>query len=120
MDTLKEKNEQPDDYLASFVQRLQALLSSDKAFRLSLTYYNSLKILSRTGSVGAIVAFDELRSFFRRPRRKTGAPTEKQLERDIRGLLHGKREGTVVIENENPHLTGGKIVVTDITGQRHA
>jgi hypothetical protein len=40
-------------------------------------------------------------------------PTEKQIERDVRGLLSGTKEGRVTIENENPDRTGGHRHVLD-------
>jgi hypothetical protein len=42
-------------------------------------------------------------------------PTEKQIERDVRGLLHGTKEGKIVIENENPSKSGGVRRVVDRT-----
>jgi hypothetical protein len=38
---------------------------------------------------------------------------QKQTLRDANALLHGKRDGKIVIENVNPKLTGGKHKVID-------
>ena len=40
---------------------------------------------------------------------------EHKVERDMRALLHGRKDGEIVIENEKPHLVGGKHVVVDET-----
>jgi hypothetical protein len=40
-------------------------------------------------------------------------PSDKQVERDVRALLKGKKEGRVVIENENPERTKGRRKVID-------
>jgi hypothetical protein len=56
-----------------------------------------------------------LQPFFKRPRRPGEEPTEPEVERDVRALLHGKKDGKVVIENETPHVVGGKHVVVDET-----
>jgi ribosomal protein L40E len=40
-------------------------------------------------------------------------PTQKQLKHDINALMHGTKEGKVIIENYNPHLVGGEHVMLD-------
>jgi hypothetical protein len=47
-------------------------------------------------------------------------PTEKQIEQDMRGLLHGTKEGKIVIENEKPAVSAGKRLVADDTHTGHA
>jgi hypothetical protein len=56
-----------------------------------------------------------LSPFFRRRHGETEAETEKQELRDFKGLLHGKHDGKLVIENIKPKLTGGKHKVLDET-----
>jgi hypothetical protein len=46
-------------------------------------------------------------------RSSAAEPTEKQIERDVRGLLSGTKEGRVTIENENPDTSGGHRHVVD-------
>ena len=91
------------------------LVNGDKALRFALIYYNTVRDLSRHGDTEATRVFDLLRPFFKRRRAKTGEPTEHEVERDVRALLHGKKDGKIVIENEKPHLTGGKHLVVDET-----
>ena len=96
------------------------LLFSDEAFSMALLYYNSVKELARRNVPGAEAVFRALEPFFRRPRRPGEEPTEPEVERDIRALLHGKKDGKIVVENEKPHLVGGKHVVVDETHKSKA
>ena len=57
-----------------------------------------------------------LRQFFRTgPRSVEGEPSLRELEREIDSVLHKHADGKIVIENESPHLVGGKHkVVADV------
>ena len=88
---------------------------SDGAFRMALRFYNSVRELARAGDPGAIVVFNMLRPYFRRHRIAGDEPTEHEVERDVRALLHGTKDGKIVIENEHPHMEGGKHTVIDDT-----
>jgi len=35
------------------------------------------------------------------------------VERDLKALLHGKKDGEIIIRNERPHLVGGKHEIID-------
>jgi len=87
--------------------------TSDDAFRMSLIFYNYVRYLARTGEPGAVAIFNMLQPFFNRPRRSSSELTEPEIERDVKALLHGKKDGKVVIENKTPHAKGGKHVVFD-------
>ena len=91
----------------------------NEAFRKALRFYNSVRELARTGDPDAVAVFNMLRPFFSRPRRTSEEPTEPEMERDVRALLHGKKDGRIVIENEKPHLVGGKHVVVDEAHKAH-
>ena len=92
------------------------LVYGDDLFRMSLRFYNSVRELARTGDAEAVAVFNMLRPFFNRSRRKNAdEPTDTEVERDMRALLHGSKEGRIVVENEKPHLAGGKHVVSDET-----
>ena len=94
------------------------LMSGDNAMRLGLIYYTTLRDLARHGDQGALEVFEMLRPFFKRRRPTSSEPTEKQLEKDIHALLHGSKDGKIVIENEMPTITKGKRVVVDETQKR--
>ena len=85
----------------------------DDAFRMALRYYHSVRELARTGDPGARAVFNMLQPFFRRRPRASEEPTVPEVERDVRALLQGKKDGKVVVENEVPHMQGGKHVVID-------
>ena len=89
------------------------LLTSDEAYRNALLYYNSLKELAKARVPGAEEVFNALRPFFRRPKRTGGEPTEHELKRDFNALLHGTKDGKIVIENEKPVVIEGKHKVID-------
>lgn len=90
------------------------MVKGDKCFRDALRVYNTLQEMSRGCVPGATPLFESLKPFFAHRRKaERDVPTAKQLERDFHGLLRGTREGTVVVENESPHMEGGKRVVVD-------
>jgi len=91
------------------------LIISDEAFRLALMYYNSVRDASRRRVPGAEAVFQVLQLFFQRPRRGSDEPTEIELKHDVNALLHGKKDGKIIIENEAPHTTGGKHLIIDET-----
>jgi hypothetical protein len=57
--------------------------------------------------------FRMLQPFFKKTRRTSGEPTEKEIERDLHALIHGKKDGKIVVENVKPKLTGGTHKVVD-------
>ena len=95
----------------------ELLIYGDAAFQEALKYYNSVRDASRRRVPDAQPLFRILQQFFRRPRLTSDKPTEQEVERDVKALLHGKKDGKIVIENEKPHVTGGKHVVLDETRQ---
>jgi len=95
------------------------IFNSDEAYRMALIYYNTVRDLTRHGDEGAKRVFETLSPYFHRPRRQPKAPTEKQLLHDASALLHGTKDGKIVIENQRPHLAGGAHVVVDETHRPH-
>jgi hypothetical protein len=91
------------------------LILGDEAYQMALVYYNSLRELSRARVAGAEALYRILLPYFKKTRSNGEEPTEPELERDVKALLHGAKDGKIVIENENPHTTGGKHVVVDET-----
>jgi len=96
------------------------LVSADDAYRGSLRFYRNLRELARSRNPGAQALFDQLRRFFTLRRRNLNEPepTEHQIERDIRSLLHGHADGEMIIKNESPHTTGGVHEVVDEVQKR--
>ena len=89
------------------------ILESDLHYHNALRIYGSLREQARNRVHGAEPLFEALRTFFHRRKRQTDAPTEKQLEKDVKKLLHGKADGEIVIKNVSPHVSGGKHTVVD-------
>ena len=91
------------------------LVYSDEAYSLALIFYNSVKEIARRGVPEAITLFRQLEPFFRRrnPEKGSKPPTESEVERDVKALLRGKKDGEIIIKKEKPHLVGGEHEVID-------
>jgi hypothetical protein len=86
---------------------------ADLCYRDALRIYASLQEQTRARVPGAAPLYEALHDFFRRRRRTTDEPTEKELERDIKRLLHGTADGEIIINNESPQISGGVHEVID-------
>lgn len=98
------------------IQRIvddQLLLTGDKSFNIALMYYNAVRDAVGRKVPGALVIFNILRAFFRRPRRPSEEVTNPIVERDAKALLEGHKSGKVVIENVIPQEQRAKRVVVD-------
>jgi hypothetical protein len=95
------------------------LIYGNQAFNQTLMYYNSVRELSRRNVPGARELFERLNLLFRRGRRTDEEPTENEVEKDVKALLHGKKDGEIVIKNERPHMVGGKHEVIDSIHSGH-
>ena len=90
------------------------LVHSDSCYRDALRIYSSLREQTRNRVEGAEPLFKALESYFRRGRKRTNEePTEKQIEMEVKQLLHGKADGEIIVKNERPHLGGGLHEVID-------
>jgi len=117
-------------FMRNVVERLNSITTDaltsmnilgNEAYNLSLAYYASVRQFAmRTNNPQATSVFEYLRQFFRRRRMpNVEQPTEHQLERDIHSLLHGKKDGEIVIKHESPHTTGGvREVIDDVHKNR--
>jgi hypothetical protein len=91
------------------------LTTSDEAFRLALMYYNSVRDASRRRVPGAQAIFRILQLFFSRRRPTSDQPTDAEIERDVRALLKGKKDGEIIIKNQRPTTVSGKRTIVDET-----
>jgi hypothetical protein len=89
------------------------MADSDSAFHDALDLYNYVKTAARQRVNGAETVYALLKPYFKRSKSGSTEPTEQQIERDVRGLLSGTKEGRVTIENENPDSSGGHRRVVD-------
>jgi hypothetical protein len=88
---------------------------ADAAYGYALEYYGALREAVRRGVVGAEAEFAELSPFFKRTKNSNKPPTEAQLEKDLHALLHGKKDGKIIVENETPKTQKSKRIVIDET-----
>ena len=91
------------------------LVAGDEAFRLALMYYNSVRDAARRRVPGAEELFRILELFFRRGRQADSEPTETETLRDAKALLHGKKDGKIIIEGHAKHTTAAEHTVVDDT-----
>jgi hypothetical protein len=94
------------------------MVYSDEAYSMALMFYNTVKEMTRRGDGDAKVIFEMLRPFFktRGNRSKTPEkPSEKQIRRDVRALLHGKKDGEIIVKGHAKHETAGEHTVVDDT-----
>jgi len=93
------------------------LVMADNLYRQALSYYGVVRDAALRRVEGAQVLFNQLREFFRNRRNKRfdEQPTEAKALKDARALLHGHKDGEIIIENERPHLVGGKHLIVDET-----
>jgi hypothetical protein len=81
----------------------------------ALGYYSRVKDATRRRVDSAETLYAELHEFFRNmnPHGNGEEPTEKKIKRDVDALLHGRKDGEVIIKNIRPKTTGGKHEVID-------
>ena len=89
------------------------LTVSDHAYQFALGYYNTVREASRRRQPGASAVFSMLREFFNHRPPAGSEPTIPEVEHDVHALLHGAKEGRVVVEHHKPHLVGGEHTVED-------
>jgi hypothetical protein len=94
--------------------------SGDAAYHDALLYYNSLKEADKQKIPGAEALFKALQPFFKKTITNDGEPTEIQVERDVRALLHGTKDGEVIIKHQHAESTGGVHEVVDDTHSAHS
>ncbi|MDR0873144.1 MAG: hypothetical protein LBN27_06700 [Prevotellaceae bacterium] len=105
------------DLLQNFMRIAQdsMIASGDEAYHYSLMYYNYVREAARQKVAVAEGVYNQLSPYFKKSKSKKGneEPTQAQVERDVRALLHGTKDGKIVIENETPAALAGKHKVLD-------
>jgi hypothetical protein len=89
------------------------LVYGDRTFRLALQFYRSARDLARQGDQDAMAVFNMLRPYFSRSRSADAPPTEPEIISHAKALLHGKKEGRIVIEGRTAHKTAAAHAVID-------
>ena len=91
------------------------LTEGDEGYRIALEYYNSVNRLSNAGDPGAIAVFEMLEPFFRRRKGTSAEPTVHQLDRDVKALIKGTKEGEIILKNTGTKVIEGERTVVDNT-----
>ena len=91
------------------------LESSNTAYHAAGYFYQSLKTAAMQKIPGAEAAWLLLSGYFKKNKHATPSsePNIKQTERDVHALLHGTKDGKIIIENESPKIVGGKRKIID-------
>ena len=80
------------------------LIAGDDAFQTAGKYYTLARDGARRRHPEAAQVFEMLRLFWKRPRRTSSSeePTIPEVERDASALLHGRKDGEIMIKHESP------------------
>jgi hypothetical protein len=89
--------------------------ASDMIYTDALEYYSQVQDAAKRRIDSAESLYNELHDFFRRGPMETDQPTEKKVKRDVDALLHGRKDGEVIIKNLKPKTASGKREVIDET-----
>jgi hypothetical protein len=79
----------------------------------ALEFYAPVREAAKRRVDAAESIYRELEVFFKRKKSEGGEPTEREIKRDVNALLHGKRDGKIIVENVRPKRTGGSHKVID-------
>ena len=97
------------------------LITNTDAYRMALEYYAVVQSAARRGDPFAIEVYTILHEFFRMRRSALGEePTEAQIKRDVNALLHGKKDGEVIVEGHARRELGAEHAAFDNTHVEHA
>jgi len=90
--------------------------ASDVLYTDALEYYAGVREAAKRRVDPAETLYNDLSAFFKsRGTREGEQQTEKKTKRDVNALLHGKKDGKIVIENISPKITAGTHKVIDET-----
>ena len=106
-------------FAARVVQDL-LLIAGDEAFRTAGTYYTLARDGARRRNPDAQQVFEMLRLFWKRPRRTSEEPTIPEVERDVRALIRGTKDGNISVSNESDSVVKGEKVIIDNTNATSA
>jgi hypothetical protein len=91
------------------------MVYSDDAYSMALIFYNNVKEMQRRGDPMAVSLYRILKTYFKKTKSVSAEPTEKEQQKHVNALIHGKKDGTFSIENISPKTTAGVHKVVDNT-----
>ncbi|MDR0473078.1 MAG: hypothetical protein LBH43_05360 [Treponema sp.] len=89
------------------------MIYSDDAYGMASNYYHMVKEMSGRGDAEAMELYRDLKTTFKKAKRASSEPTEKQALKDANAFIHGTKDGLLLIENVKPKLEGGKRRIID-------
>ena len=94
-----------------------SIVTGDTLYGLALLWYRNIQVLSERRVPGAETIYRQLRTHFRNRRHTSTSeqPTEAQVLRDVKAVLHGKKDGEIVVAGRAQHTTQGSHTVVDDT-----
>ena len=92
-----------------------SIVTGDTLYGLALLWYRNIQVLSERRVPGAEAIYRQLRTHFRNRRNISHGkqPTEAQVLRDVKAVLHGKKDGEIVVAGRAQHTTQGSHTVVD-------
>ena len=103
------------------VARDGLLVIGDNSYSQALLYYRSVQEAARRNVPGARDLFTTLEIFFKRGRQSDEEPTEEETIRDVKALLHGQKEGEIIVKGHAKHtVAGGHEVIDDVHKPQNA
>jgi hypothetical protein len=95
------------------------LVISDAAYNVARMYYRNVREAARAGDTRAEVIFNDLKTYYekigRTRRGNNGEPTENEIMKDVKGLLHGTKKGAVTVVNNADKVVEGEKKFIDHT-----
>jgi hypothetical protein len=89
------------------------LTSADTAYQDALKYYGVVREAFKDGVAPSETIHKKLFPFFRKTKIEGRDPTQKELERDAKALIEGKKDGEMLIKNTKPKIIKGEHKVID-------
>jgi hypothetical protein len=87
--------------------------ASDMLYMGALEFYASVREAAKRRIDPAEAIFNDLKKFFKRSKSPDAPETEKELLRDAKGIIRGKKDGKFEAVNITPKLTRGVHKVID-------
>jgi len=91
------------------------LLCGDESYRLANMYYVAVRESARYKAEQADQVWKELRLYWKRRRKSDAEPTQKEIVRDAKAVMHGTKVGEVCVTNEGDRVSMGQRTIVDET-----
>jgi hypothetical protein len=84
------------------------LLAADTEYEDARAFYGGAFQSAKRKVKTTVTIYKDLFPFFKKAKRAGAGPTLKEIERDFNAVLHGKRDGEVIVRNVKPKVLKGK------------